>query len=232
VTWFGGTARSIEDGADGNRRRVFHLTAVRPVQLPCPPTFSLSDVCEHAVRLRDHFDQFRTKPIPDTQIHFGPGTENAFSGDLVSRVRRCGLGTFSAYADGRVSAVFEDRTLLYMDASRSVVTCVTPDARRMQMHITAGARRESMDCHVLAAVQFAESIFDCRESRRRVMAAADVEASRTRRFCALLRGVTESEIIQEQPVAQLVKDVCAQHAQTKREKCEMTQMILIQKILL
>jgi hypothetical protein len=61
-----------------------------------------------------------------------------------------GLGCFSAYADGRVRVVFEDRTLLGLDGCRSTVSVTLPDGsvHRVATRAPLGLQRYVQVCRV------------------------------------------------------------------------------------
>ena len=47
-----------------------------------------------------------------------------------------GMGRFTSYEDGRVRAVFSDRTILEMDPSRTNASILFPDASRLKVNVS------------------------------------------------------------------------------------------------
>ena len=61
-------------------------------------------------------------------------------------------GCFTAYADGRVSVIFADRTLLRTDRQRLLCSILLPDASRVEVSMGSPA---GMEWHVRQALEFA-----------------------------------------------------------------------------
>eukprot|EP00899_Mesostigma_viride_P010733 jgi/Mesvir1/19661/Mv09940-RA.1 len=104
---------------------------------------------------------------------------------IVEEVDLPGIGRLTAYADGRVRAVFEDRTLLRLDGDRAVCHLVLPDGT-----VTCAGSKvpEHVWRHVQVAAQFATWAFQSpaqRGWRQQRQVAVDAHVGLTGRFLAL-----------------------------------------------
>jgi hypothetical protein len=61
----------------------------------------------------------------------------AVSADVVEQQEVEGVGRFTAYADGRVRAVFADRTILGLGPDRAAASLILPDGRRREVPVAA-----------------------------------------------------------------------------------------------
>ncbi len=73
-----------------------------------------------------------------------------------------GEGEFYAYADGRVRAIFEDRTILHLNAVGSHCKVVLPDGHVVMVSVSQPV---GVEAYVRAVLSFAAWAFKTREQR-------------------------------------------------------------------
>ena len=94
-------------------------------------------------------------------------------------------GCFTAYADGRVSVVFADRTLLRTDRQRLRCSVLLPDASRVEVSTGSPA---GMEWHVRQALEFAGWAFSSPAERAAALRRqAQVQAQLTK--CQVAAGM-------------------------------------------
>ncbi|KAG2487935.1 hypothetical protein HYH03_013514 [Edaphochlamys debaryana] len=109
----------------------------------------------------------------------------AASTAVLERSEVPGLGAFTAYADGRVRACFEDRAILHMAASHSHCKVVLPDG---SVAVVATANPVGVEPYAAAATDFARWAFKTpaeRAAELRAQARVRAELLNSQRMAAL-----------------------------------------------
>ena len=88
----------------------------------------------------------------DQQVPWADTEAEVLSNEVVEQQDLPEQGCFTAYADGRVSVIFADRTLLRADRQRLRCCLLLPDASRVEVSTGSSA---GMEWHVRQALEFA-----------------------------------------------------------------------------
>ena len=116
-----------------------------------------------------------------------PGEPPAISEAFLEDQRVEGLGSFRAYEDGRVRALFDDRTILYLEADHASARLTLPDGTRAA---ASAANPVGVEGYVSAALQFATWAFRTPAERGallRAQALVQVGARARARACCCSR---------------------------------------------
>ena len=116
-------------------------------------------------------------------------------------------GTFTAYKAGNVHVAFQDRTLLYMKASRQHCDVITPDGHRTTV---ATAAPLGVELYVAQAMEFADWAFSLPSERASVLqhvASIQRELGKCQRAVALCDWA-QGQIPQAQDVAGGLEALC------------------------
>eukprot|EP00192_Tetraselmis_astigmatica_P008579 CAMPEP_0117694620 /NCGR_PEP_ID=MMETSP0804-20121206/27600_1 /TAXON_ID=1074897 /ORGANISM="Tetraselmis astigmatica, Strain CCMP880" /LENGTH=617 /DNA_ID=CAMNT_0005508431 /DNA_START=240 /DNA_END=2091 /DNA_ORIENTATION=- len=115
-----------------------------------------------------------------------PAAPSALSASVKETREEPGVGRFTSYEDGRVRAVFRDRTILEMDTTRASARILFPDASHLTVNV---ANPIGVEEYVAAAKQFADWSFSSAEERLeayRTMQAAQEEMAKCTRMQEML----------------------------------------------
>lgn len=91
------------------------------------------------------------QPSPSAQDGFAVKSERVLDRSTVP-----GVGSFTAYEDGRIRAQFEDRTIMHVNASHSHCKAILPDGKSCMV---ACSNPVGMEQYVTAVFDFARWAF-------------------------------------------------------------------------
>ncbi|GBF96370.1 hypothetical protein Rsub_09169 [Raphidocelis subcapitata] len=122
-----------------------------------------------------------------------PPPEISISNEILEQQVVPGVGRLTAYEDGRVRALFEDRTILSLDARRAEARLTLPDGRAA---VVAAANPVGVEGYVSAALQFAAWAFRTpaeRDALLRARARVEAELDTTARMAAICEYGSQSK---------------------------------------
>ena len=121
---------------------------------------------------------FRTAADVEDAPEFVGDVWAPHSMEVVEELRADGDGWYTAYADGRVRVVFNDRTHVNLSKDRSMVRILTPDVEKVEVRVDDPGEWSK---HVIAALKFADWAYLTPEERE---AAAEAEIAKVARIQA------------------------------------------------
>lgn len=182
-------------GAGGYRGRVFRATGL-PVPEGVDATEGIDEYGRFAPMLA--VGKVPIGKVTPRLVAFRTAAE--FVGDVwaphsmevVEELRADGDGWYTAYADGRVRVVFNDRTQLNLSKDRSMVRMLTPDVEKVEVRVDDPGEWSK---HVIAALEFAGWAYLTPEEREAAAEAKiamvdriQAEIDRNRRMVSIISG--------------------------------------------
>ncbi|CAM9338881.1 unnamed protein product [Chrysoparadoxa australica] len=168
-------AQQCADGG-GGRVQAYHTSALGILG-------ELGAVAEHAMEMRAHFAAFSSGKRMGAKSLSPQDHQQELSADVAEQCSNS-AGTFTAFADGRVRALFKDRTIVRMDSNRKVFDCLTPDA--VEVTVTARAPL-GLAYHVRWVLLFARWAFSSLSERRELQNNRDLAVNGAAAEMAKLR---------------------------------------------
>lgn len=127
--------------------------------------------------------------------------------EVVEELRADGDGWYTAYADGRVRVVFNDRTQLNLSKDRSMVRMLTPDVEKVEVRVDDPGERSK---HVIAALEFADWAYLTPQERDAAAEAKiamfnriQAEIDRNRRMVSIISGKPGKDVYNDEELNEL-----------------------------
>lgn len=119
------------------------------------------------------------------------------SNSVLEEHRADGLGTFTAYEDGRVRVCFDDRTLLNMDASRSNCSIILSTGKQISVRVDMPI---GVEFYVESALDFSEWAYKTPAERGNTLQMR-LEIQRTAERCARAAAICDWTLSKKLPVS-------------------------------